>query len=313
MADPTAWPHVVVIVGPTAAGKSAVAIEVAQRMGGEVVNADAFQVYRGMDIGTAKATPAERRGIAHHLIDILDVKEELSVAQFQQAGREVLAALAERGIPAVVVGGSGLYVRALLDDLKFPGSDPAIRAHWEARLGDIGPEQLHAILAGRDPEAAAHILPTNGRRIVRALEVGDLTGEPFTAQLPADGPPLVAHVSVGLDLARDVLDERIRLRVDRMFADGLVEEVRLLLAEGLREGRTANRALGYPQVIDLLDGGLDQAQARDAIVLGTRRFARRQQRWFHRDPRTTWLDAAAPASSTASAIAALLGGPARRL
>jgi tRNA dimethylallyltransferase len=304
---------VVVIVGPTAAGKSAVAIEVAQRIGGEVVNADAFQVYRGMDIGTAKVTTSERRGIAHHLLDILEISEELSVAQYQRVGRSVLGELADRGVPAVVVGGSGLYVRALLDDLRFPGSDPSIRARWEAALVEFGPEQLHGVLAERDPEAAAHILPTNGRRVVRALEVGELTGEPFTAQLPADGPPLVPHLSVGLDLARDVLDERIRLRVDRMFADGLVEEVRGLLAHGLREGRTASRALGYPQVIDLLDERLDQTQAREDIIAGTRRFARRQQRWFHRDPRTTWLDALAPASSTASAIAALLDSPARRL
>ena len=313
MGDPVAWPPVVVIVGPTAAGKSEVAIEVARLLGGEIVNADAFQVYRGMDIGTAKVRPADRRGIAHHLLDILDVTQELSVAQYQEAGREVLLRLGSRSVPAVVVGGSGLYVRALLDDLRFPGSDPAIRRRWEARLAELGPDQLHAILAERDPEAAAHILPTNGRRIVRALEVGELTGEPFTAQLPAAGPPLVPHVSVGLDLPRDLLDERIRARVGRMFEAGLVEEVRALLAQGLRDGRTASRALGYPQVIDLLDGRLDRAQAEEGIVLGTRRFARRQQRWFHRDPRTTWLDATATPSSTASLIASLMGEPARRL
>ena len=227
-----AWPPVVVIVGPTAAGKSEVAIEVARLLGGEIVNADAFQVYRGMDIGTAKVRPADRRGIAHHLLDILDVTQELSVAQYQEAGREVLLRLGSRSVPAVVVGGSGLYVRALLDDLRFPGSDPAIRRRWEARLAELGPDQLHAILAERDPEAAAHILPTNGRRIVRALEVGELTGEPFTAQLPAAGPPLVPHVSVGLDLPRDLLDERIRARVGRMFEAGLVEEVRALLTAG---------------------------------------------------------------------------------
>jgi tRNA dimethylallyltransferase len=303
----------VAIVGPTAAGKSDVALELAQLIGGEIVNADAFQVYRGMDIGTAKVPPAERRGIAHHLLDILEVTEELSVAQYQHDGRAVLGELARRGVPAVVVGGSGLYVRALLDDLRFPGSDPQVRARWETMLAEVGPEQLHVILAARDPEAAAHILPTNGRRIVRALEVGEITGEPFTAQLPAHGPELVAHTSIGLDLPRDILDQRIRDRVRRMFDHGLVDEVKGLLASGLREGRTASRALGYPQVIDLLDGRLGPAEAEEDIVLGTRRFARRQQRWFHRDPRTVWLDGMAPASSTASSIAALMAEPARRL
>jgi tRNA dimethylallyltransferase len=303
----------VAIVGPTAAGKSDVALELAQLIGGEIVNADAFQVYRGMDIGTAKVPPAERRGIPHHLLDILEVTEELSVAQYQDDGRAVLGELAGRGVPAVVVGGSGLYVRALLDDLRFPGSDPQVRARWETMLAEVGPERLHVILAARDPEAAAHILPTNGRRIVRALEVGEITGEPFTAQLPADGPELVAHTSIGLDLPRDVLDQRIRDRVRRMFDDGLVDEVTGLLARGLRDGRTASRALGYPQVIALLDGRLDPAEAEEDIVLGTRRFARRQQRWFHRDPRTVWLDAMAPGPSTASSIAALMAEPARRL
>jgi tRNA dimethylallyltransferase len=290
-----------------------VALETAQLIGGEIVNADAFQVYRRMDIGTAKVPPAQRRGLRHHLLDILEVTEELSVAQYQHDGRAVLADLARRGVPAVVVGGSGLYVRALLDDLRFPGSDPAVRARWEAMLAEIGAERLHVVLASKDPEAAIHILPTNGRRIVRALEVGEITGEPFTAQLPADGPELVPHISIGLDLPRDVLDQRIRDRVRRMLDDGLVEEVRGLLAEGLRDGRTASRALGYPQVIGLLDGVLEPAEAEEAIVLGTRRFARRQQRWFHRDPRTVWLDAMAPASSTASSIAALMAEPARRL
>ena len=301
------------IVGPTAAGKSDVALELAHMIGGEVVNADAFQVYRGMDVGTAKLPPAERRGIPHHLIDILEVTEELSVAQYQHDGREVLRELAPRGVPAVVVGGSGLYVRALLDDLRFPGSDAAIRSRWEAMLAEIGPERLHVMLAAQDPEAATHILPTNGRRIVRALEVGEITGEPFTAQLPVDGPELVPHVSIGLDMPRDVLDRRIRDRVRRMFDDGLVEEVTGLLDKGLRDGRTARQALGYPQVMDLVDGVLDPAEAEEGIVLGTRRFARRQQRWFHRDPRTVWMDAGAPAPSTASSIAALIAEPARRL
>ncbi len=301
------------MVGPTATGKSAVAIEVAEQIGAEIVNADAFQVYRGMDIGTAKVAQGDRRGITHHLLDVCDVRAELSVAQYQQMGRDVLLGLAQRGVPAVVVGGSGLYVRGLLDDLRFPGSDPVIRARWEAQLARSGPQQLHSVLAERDPAAAEHILATNGRRIVRALEVGELTGQPFVAQLPADGPPLVPHWSFGLDLSRDALDLRIHQRVQHMFESGLVTEVRHLLDLGLREGRTASRALGYPQVIDLLEGRLDQAQAARDIVLATRRFARRQQRWFHRDPRTTWLDASQPSFSTASQIVDRTGLPARRL
>ena len=310
---PNAWPPVVALVGPTAAGKTAVGLAVARLLGAEIVNADAYQVYRGMDIGTAKATTAERALVRHHLVDILDVTDELSVAQFQVRGRAVLRDLAERGTPAVVVGGSGLYVRALLDDLRFPGSDPTIRARWEQALVELGPQGLHAVLAERDPQAAAHILPSNGRRIVRALEVGELTGTGFVATLPADGPPLVPHLSIGLQLDRDTLDQRIARRVDAMFERGFVAEVRGLLERGLREGRTASRALGYPQVIDLIEGRSSLAEARDRIVSATRAFARRQQRWFRRDPRTVWFDATAEPSSTASEIVGLLADPARTL
>ncbi|MGB7980139.1 MAG: tRNA (adenosine(37)-N6)-dimethylallyltransferase MiaA [Candidatus Nanopelagicales bacterium] len=301
------------IVGPTAVGKSDVALDVAARLGAEVLNADAFQLYRGMDIGTAKMPEQARRGIAHHLIDVLDVTDELSVAAFQQRGRAVLADLAGRGVPAVVVGGSGLYVRALLDDLRFPGSDPDVRALWEARLAEQGPQTLHAVLAERDPQAAAHILASNGRRIVRALEVGEITGAPFVAQFPVTGPPLIDHDSFGLTLPREVLDLRIAARVEHMFDSGLVDEVRALLDLGLREAPTAARALGYPQVMDLLAGRLEDAQARAAIVTATRRYARRQERWFRRDPRITWLDASGPPSSTASLIADRVTAGARTL
>jgi tRNA dimethylallyltransferase len=307
----TGWPVVVAVVGPTASGKSGVALALAERIGGEVVNADAYQVYRGMDIGTAKATPAERARIRHHLLDILDVTEELSVARYQRLGRAVLAELADRDVPAIVVGGSGLYLRALLDDLEFPGSDPAIRARWEAELAALGPQALHEVLAERDPQAAAHILPSNGRRIVRALEVGQMTGRGFPAQLPVDGPPLVPHLSIGLDLDRAELDARIARRTDRMLAEGLVAEVRGLLERGLREGRTASRALGYPQVIDLLEGRCTQAEAREAIVAATRAYARRQQRWFRRDPRTTWTDARASHDAVAAQVAARLADQVR--
>lgn len=301
------------VVGATATGKSDLAIELADRLGAEVVNADAFQIYRGMDVGTAKVPRDQRRGIAHHLVDVLDIAQPANVADYQTMGRAVLDDLGGRGVPAVVVGGSGLYVRALLDDLRFPGSDPAIRTRWEQMLAQIGPERLHALLAERDPQAAAHILPSNHRRVVRALEVGELTGQPFVAVLPPDGPTLIDHVSVGLDLDRSELDRRIARRVARMFTDGLVDEVRALLEQGLRNAPTALRALGYPQVIDLIDGRLDRSTAEQGIVVATRRYARRQQRWFRRDPRTTWFDASAEPVSTASAVAAQIQGRARTL
>lgn len=298
------WPTVLVIVGPTAVGKSAVAVDVARAMGAEVVNADAFQVYRGMDIGTAKTPVGQRGGVPHHLLDIIGITEQLTAADYQRRGRDVLRDLARRGTGAVVVGGSGLYVRALLDDLRFPGSDPEIRRRWERSLAEVGPERLHEVLAKRDPAAASAILPTNGRRIVRALEVGELTGQGFTATLAASGPVLVPHESVGLDLPRPVLDERIAKRVDQMLADGFVGEVRGLLHDGLREGPTASRALGYPQVIALIEGRLTEDEARAEIVAATRRYARRQQRWFRRDPRTTWIDARAGLPSTVASILA---------
>ncbi len=301
------------MVGPTATGKSDVAIELATRLGAEVINGDAFQVYRGMDIGTAKVPPHLRRGVPHHLMDILAVDQPMSVAQYQDWGRAALHALASRDVPAVIVGGSGLYVRALLDDLQFPGSDPTVRAAWEEVLAEVGSVRLHAILAERDPEAARIILPTNARRIVRALEAGQVTGRPFVAALPHDGPPCIAHVSVGLDLVRSELDERIQRRVDRMFDRGFVDEVRDLLRDGLRSAPTARRALGYPQVIDLIDGAVDLRDTKQAIVNATRRYARRQQRWFRRDPRTTWFDASAGPSSTASSILARIADRARTL
>jgi tRNA dimethylallyltransferase len=307
------WPTVVAIVGPTASGKTDLALALARTLGGEIVNADAFQVYRGMDIGTAKPTHRQRQLVRHHLIDVLDVTEDLSVAHYQRMGRQVLAGLARDGVPAVVVGGSGLYVRALLDDLRLPGHDPSIRARWEHDLAERGPGELHRELAARDPQAASRILPTNGRRIVRALEVLDLTGEPFHAELDPSGPPLVPHLSVGLHIERPLLDERIAQRVRRMLDEGLEQEVRGLLGRGLREGRTASRALGYPQVIALLDGALTREQACDAIVTATRRYARRQQRWFRRDARTAWVDAGSEPSSTASAIAARVAAATRTL
>lgn len=292
-------PRVVVVVGPTAAGKTALGVALAGAIGGEVVNADSMQLYRGMDIGTAKATPAERGGVAHHLLDIWDVAETASVADYQKRARACVDELLARGRTPVVVGGSGLYVRALIDRIEFPGTDPGLRARLEAELAAAGPQPLHERLASVDPAAAAAILATNGRRIVRALEVVELTGRPFTATLPAYDQVYDA-VQIGLDLPAPALDARIATRVDRMFAAGLVEEVRRLERAGLRQGRTASRALGYQQVLAHLDGRLTEAEAREETVRATRRFVRRQRSWFRRDPRVAWLDADGPNVSDAA-------------
>jgi len=284
----------VAIVGPTATGKSQLGVALAEALGGEVVNADAMQLYRGMDIGTAKVTTEERRGVPHHLLDVLDVTETASVAAYQRDARAcVERLLAEDKVP-VLVGGSGLYVRAVLDDLDFPGTDPEIRTRLEGELARVGAPTLHARLAERDPLAATAILPTNGRRVVRALEVIELTGRPFSATMPRPGPARYDTVQLGLDLDIAVLDERVDARVDRMFAAGLVEEVRTLDKQGLRLGRTASRALGYQQVLDELDADEDMDRAAAETARATRRFVRRQRSWFRRDARITWLDATRP-------------------
>jgi len=280
---------VVAVVGPTAAGKSDLGLALAARLGGEVVNADSMQLYRGMDVGTAKLTPAQRRGVPHHLLDVWDVTATASVARYQRLARAAVDDVLARGRVPLLVGGSGLYVRAVLDDLRFPGTDPALRARLEAELAAVGAPALHARLALVDPAAAGRILPTNGRRIVRALEVVELTGGPFAAALPAYAPVYDA-VQVGLDLPPADLDQRVTTRVDRMWAGGLVAEVRGLLAAGLRDGPTASRALGYRQVLDALAGLSTMDEARAETVRATRRFARRQRSWFRRDPRLHWLD-----------------------
>jgi tRNA dimethylallyltransferase len=281
------------VVGCTAGGKSDLAVALAQRLGGEIVNADSMQLYRGMDVGTAKLTEAEQGGIVHHVLDVWDVRAEANVAGYQRMARAAFAAARSRGAVPVLVGGSGLYVRAALDRLEFPGTDPQVRARLETQLAADGAGALHRRLAEVDPAAAAAILPSNGRRLVRALEVVELTGQPFTATLPEHEYEVPA-VQLGLSLPRPVLDERIAARVDRMWGQGLVAEVRRLAADGLREGRTASRALGYAQALRHLDGEWTEEQALDETVRATRRFARRQESWFRRDPRVVWLDAAAP-------------------
>jgi tRNA dimethylallyltransferase len=284
-------PRVIAVVGPTAAGKSDLAVFLAQRLGGEIVNADSMQLYRGMDIGTAKLTPEERGGIPHQLLDIWDVTETASVAEYQRLARVEIDRLLAEGRTPVLVGGSGLYVRGAIDALEFPGTDPEIRARLEEELEQHGSGALHARLAAADPGAGAAILPSNGRRIVRALEVIEITGKPFTANLPGHDA-VYDTVQLGVDVARPELDERIALRVDRMWEAGLVDEVRSLEARGLREGRTAARALGYQQVLTALAGECTDQEAREETVRATKRFARRQDSWFRRDPRVHWLSGA---------------------
>jgi tRNA dimethylallyltransferase len=285
--------RVIAVVGPTAAGKSGLAVELALALGGEVINADSMQVYRGMDVGTAKLTTAERRGVPHHLLDLWDVRQPANVADYQRLARAAIDDITARGRVPILAGGSGLYVRAALDDLTFPGTDPAVRARLEADLERDGAAALHARLAAADPAAAQAILASNGRRIVRALEVIELTGRPFTATLPGYGaghPGGRPAVQLGLRLPRPELDRRIDLRVDQMWAAGFGAEVRQLAQAGLREGRTASRALGYQQLLRHLAGEWTLDQARDETARATRRFARRQESWFRRDPRITWLD-----------------------
>ena len=284
----------VAVVGPTATGKSDLAVALAERFGGEVVNADAMQLYRGMDIGTAKMTVAERRGVPHHLLDVLDVTETASVAAYQRETRAVIERLLAAGKPPILVGGSGLYVQAVLDDLKFPGTDDAVRERFEAELSAVGPEALHRRLRKLDPAAAIAILPSNGRRIVRALEVIELTGQPFSANLPKPGPARYGTVQIGVDREVSELDERVDRRVDVMFAAGLEDEVRALVKLGLRDGKTASRALGYQQVLSAMDGACTIDFAAEETKRATRRFVRRQRSWFRRDQRITWLDGARP-------------------
>ncbi|MDP3712341.1 MAG: tRNA (adenosine(37)-N6)-dimethylallyltransferase MiaA [Mycobacteriales bacterium] len=282
-------PRVLAVVGPTAAGKSDLGVALARALGGEVVNADSMQLYRGMDVGTAKLTEAERGGVPHHLLDVWDVTVTATAAAYQVLCRERVDALLAAGTTAVLVGGSGLYLRAALDQLDFPGTDPEVRAALEAELDEVGPLVLHARLAALDPAAAERMEPTNGRRVVRALEVVALTG-----QMPGRMTSYAAHYEttyVGVDRAD--LADRTDLRVDRMWATGLVEEVESLLPD-LRAGVTASRALGYAQVLAMLDGTLTPDAAREATKAATRRFVKRQRGWFRRDPRVTWLDGSAP-------------------
>ncbi|MDO5696487.1 MAG: tRNA (adenosine(37)-N6)-dimethylallyltransferase MiaA [Dermatophilus congolensis] len=280
----------VAVVGPTATGKSALAVALARTLGGEVVNADAFALYRGMDIGTAKPTEAERAGVPHHQIDVLDIHDDANVASYQRHARADIDAIMARERVPVLVGGSGLYVRAALDLLDIPPTDPAVRARLEGEVQDLGLSALQARLAAADPEAAASIEPNNARRIVRALEVIELTGRPFSASMPKREFRLPT-VMLGVDLPRPVLDERIGRRVEGMWASGLLDEVSRLEEADLSQTRTASRAVGYREALAQLRGDLTQAEAIEATATATRRLARRQSSWFRPDPRITWLQA----------------------
>jgi len=288
---------VIAIVGPTASGKTALAVEVALAVDGEVVGTDSMQAYRGMDIGTATPSVSEQRGVRHHMIDVWDITESVSVVEFRDRARASIDSILDRGKVPVVVGGSGLYVRAVLEEMDFPTTDPEVRRRWEERLTHIGAPALHAELAAIDPDAADNIEVNNGRRIVRALEVIELTGEPFVARLPApvDRYPTLRF---GLSIEREVLDSRIEARVDSMWAAGLVEEVQALAAAGLSSAPTAAAALGYRPVLDYLAGEITEDQARVRTIDDTRRFARRQQRWFARDDRIRWVNFDDPYLST---------------
>jgi tRNA dimethylallyltransferase len=290
-------PPIVAVVGPTAAGKTGLSLDLAERLGGEIVNTDAMQVYRGMDVGTAKLPATERRGIPHHLLDRLSVRDPSTVAAFQGWAREVIDGLRARRTTPVLVGGSALYVRAILDDFAFPATDEAVRARWEAELDRVGPEALYARLAELDPEAAARMLPDNGRRTVRALEVIEITGRPYSASLPQLVYRDPRTLQVGLSIDRAVLDARIEQRVAEMYdapGGGLVAEVERLLDEGLAAGRTASRAIGYAQATAHLAGEITLDEARLRTVFATRRYARRQMGWWTKDPRIVWVPFDAP-------------------
>ena len=281
---------IVALVGATASGKSGLSLDLAERLGVEIVNTDAMQVYRGMDIGTAKLPLAERRGIAHHLLDVLEVTEPATVAQFQVWARTAIDDVRRRGRTPILVGGSALYTRAIIDRFEFPATDESLRRELEAELERSGPHVLHDRLAGLDPSAAARIIPDNGRRVVRALEVIALTGRPYSASLPTLDYADPRTIQIGVDIDRPTLDERISQRVDEMFAGGFVAEVESLLARGLEEGRTARRAIGYREVVGLLAGDRTLAEAMDQTKAATRRFSRRQDGWFRKDERILWID-----------------------
>ena len=283
---------VIAIVGPTAVGKTALSLEIAEKFSAQIINADAMQIYKGMDIGTAKLPLSQRRGIIHHQIDVLDPSEEANVSQYQKQSREIINDLFSKNVQPILVGGSGLYVNSVLEDLEFPGTNLEVRAKYEEILDEKGVEALFQMLKEIDPKAAENILPNNARKIVRALEVNEITGKAFNAKLP-EPSPIFSDVRIALDMPRDLLDQRIIDRVHQMFEDGFVDEVKSL-EKNLRLGKTAFRALGYSQVLSLLSGEISEDEAITLTINATKKFARRQLSWFRRDPLIHWLDATSP-------------------
>ena len=280
---------VIALVGPTAVGKTALSLDLAVELSAEIINADAMQIYKGMDIGTAKLPLLQRRGVIHHQIDVLDPLDEANVSQYQKQTREIIRELLDRKVQPILVGGSGLYVNSVLEDLEFPGTSLELRAKYEELLEEKGVEHLFKMLEEIDPLAAENILPNNARKIVRALEVNELTGKRFNAKLP-EPSPIFPDVRIALDMPRDLLDKRITERVHQMFTDGFIDEVQKI-EESLRKGKTALRALGYSQVLSYLAGEIQKEEAIALTINATKKFARRQLSWFRRDPLIHWLDA----------------------
>ena len=281
--------QLVIIAGPTATGKSETALQIAKEIGAEIVNADSMQVYKGMDIGTAKLPIAAREGIAHHLLDQVEVTEEVNVSWYQNAAREIIDKLLEEK-SVIVVGGTGLYIKAILDDLNFPETDEAVREELNKLAEKIGANALHERLAKLDPAAAVAIPKENVRRVVRALEVIEITGKPFTANLPREGSSKYPKaLQYGLELDRDQLDARIDARVEGMWKQGFIDEVKSLIKKGLLTGKTARQAIGYSQIINFLEGQTSESDAKELTKVATRQYARRQETWFKRDERIKWM------------------------
>jgi tRNA dimethylallyltransferase len=299
----------IVICGATATGKSDLAVALAEKLGGQIINADSMQLYKGMDIGTAKLSIEERKGIRHHLIDVLSVREEASVAQYQNDARNLIDQLLEQSIPAIVVGGTGLYIKAILDDLNFPDTDPEVREKIARQAEELGVDVMHERLTRLDPAAAAAIPKENVRRVVRALEVIELTGRPYTANLPRVGSTKYPDArQFGLVMERETLHERIDLRVEKMWDKGLVREVRDLMGEGLLEGRTAQAALGYAQIIKFAQGEMTEEEAKEETKRATRQYARRQETWFSRDERITWVKKAPISELVTKIVSSTISG-----
>lgn len=289
----------IVICGATATGKSDLAVSLANEIDAEIINADSMQLYRGMDIGTAKLTAAERGGIPHHLLDVLDVTEDATVAWYQSAARDAISDIHARGKNAVIVGGTGLYIKAILDDLNFPDTDPLVRERLNKEAEDFGVAKLFERLQLLDPAAAAAINIQNVRRVIRALEVIEITGQPFTANLPReDSSKYPDAMQFGLVMDREKLTERIDARVDLMWERGLVAEVDALIAEGITKATTARRALGYAQVISMRSGEISEELAKEETKRATRQYARRQETWFSRDARIQWISPIQPRLET---------------